>query len=138
MYTVPMENGATSREKPQNHAQECTACYEARPDSLDMLKILPYIRVLRNELHMMFRAEGGGGGGAGTRAGESQYLDEASHHIAWQKQELCNLFSDPLIMSLPQEICTARTNAFVLSTSLTSPESSHFSRLGYLARRVIY
>ncbi len=41
----------------QNQAQERKECYEARhgPDNLDMLMILPYIMVPRNEVKKVYR-----------------------------------------------------------------------------------
>ena len=48
---------AITAERAQNQAQECKACYEALRGSgnPDMLMILPYILVPRNELKMMLR-----------------------------------------------------------------------------------
>ncbi len=60
----------------QNQAREREAHYEVRrgPDGLDMLMILPYIRVPQSELQMMLRAaeeKAAAAAERGTRAGES-------------------------------------------------------------------
>ena len=56
-YKALIDERATAAERSQNQAQERKARYEARrgPDNLDMLMILPYIMVPRNEVRKVYR-----------------------------------------------------------------------------------
>src|SRR5260221_3309473 len=56
-YKALTDERATAGERLQNQAQKRKARYEARrgPDNLDMLMILPYIMVPRNEVRKVYR-----------------------------------------------------------------------------------